>query len=306
MKIRFSIILVMIFAAESVCRLSEQDRVQQWYSRNYTWPPTWQPESVAFSRAMEIQERYIHDNIFDDGDRWYHYLDYTAKRLVPRFTEVGFEIRDTPPGIQKLLRQEVVDALPRLENVRDEGEIDILYTPIPSKKLHVPHLHRDIYDALRPDLEEWVGGMALEESSIYGIRMNRNESTLGMHLDRIATHVVSAIVHVAHAYDNVEQPWPISIEDNDGNMHELFLEEGQMLFYESAACMHGRPTPFQGEFYASIFVHFRPIDQGIWNLTETDVELSVPPHWRDGVIYQHHPHSTTTTAGAGGSAEEEL
>jgi hypothetical protein len=52
--------------------------------------------------------------------------------------------------------------------------------------------------------------------------------------------VISSIVHIAHEYDDEKEPWPIEIEDHDGQLHSVALQEGQMLFYESASCLHGR------------------------------------------------------------------
>ena len=64
--------------------------------------------------------------------------------------------------------------------------------------------------------EEW-SGMKLRETSAYGVRLYQNGSSLVMHHDRISTHVISSIVHIAHQYDNDSVPWPIQIEDHDGN-----------------------------------------------------------------------------------------
>ena len=47
-----------------------------------------------------------------------------------------------------------------------------------------------------------------------------------------------------------------------------------MLFYESAKCMHGRPTTFKGSFYASLFIHYVPVD---WPVRNTDAQYMVPP-----------------------------
>ncbi len=57
---------------------------------------------------------------------------------------------------------------------------------------------------------------------------------------QLFTHVISSIVHIAHEYDDEKEPWPIEIEDHDGQLHSVALQEGQMLFYESASCLHGR------------------------------------------------------------------
>lgn len=42
------------------------------------------------------------------------------------------------------------------------------------------------------------------------------------------THVISVIVHVDHEYDDDEVPWPIEIEDHDGNLYAVSLEPGQV------------------------------------------------------------------------------
>ena len=38
-----------------------------------------------------------------------------------------------------------------------------------------------------------------------------------------------------------------------------------MLFYESAKCLHGRRSQLKGKYYGSIFVHYQPVDQSIWD-----------------------------------------
>jgi hypothetical protein len=40
-----------------------------------------------------------------------------------------------------------------------------------------------------------------------------------------------------------------------------------MLFYESAACLHGRRKVLKGRYYASVFVHYQPVDRNIWNFS---------------------------------------
>lgn len=78
-----------------------------------------------------------------------------------------------------------------------------------------------------------------------------------MHTDHVGTHVVSSIVHVDR---DTDEPWPIVIEGLDGVTMEVDLQPGEMLFYESAKCVHGRPRPLNGNWYSSLFVHYRPAD----------------------------------------------
>merc|ERR1712183_1029416 len=80
-------------------------------------------------------------------------------------------------------------------------------------------------------------------------------NNLTMHLDKApqGTHVISSILHIDR---DVDEPWPIVIRGYDGKTVEVDLKPGQLLFYESAKCMHGRPRPLKGRWYASLFMHY--------------------------------------------------
>ncbi len=41
--------------------------------------------------------------------------------------------------------------------------------------------------------------------------------------------MISSIVHIAHEYDNDDEPWPIEIEDHDGNLHAVSLKMGEVI-----------------------------------------------------------------------------
>jgi hypothetical protein len=45
---------------------------------------------------------------------------------------------------------------------------------------------------------------------------------------QMETHVISSIVHIAHQYDDDNEPWPIEIEGHDGILHSVNLEPGQV------------------------------------------------------------------------------
>jgi prolyl 4-hydroxylase len=112
-----------------------------------------------------------------------------------------------------------------------------------------------ILEVLTPLLES-LTNCALEPSAVYGIREYQRGASLAMHADRIDTHLVSAIINVAQ---QVNTDWPICIQDHTGKSHEVLLKPGEMLFYQSARLEHGRPTPLDGDFYANIFTHTRPL-----------------------------------------------
>jgi len=90
---------------------------------------------------------------------------------------------------------------------------------------------------LLPLHEAW-SGVKLIPNNAYGLRVYRNNSSLNMHVDKSETHIISSILHVDHDKDS--EPWPLVIEDFNGNTVEVFLEAGDMLFYESSKCSHGR------------------------------------------------------------------
>ena len=64
---------------------------------------------------------------------------------------------------------------------------------------------------------------------------------------------------------DVDEDWPLEVYDHEGKVHQVIIKPGEMVFYESATVIHGRPTPFNGKYFANIFCHFRPIDKELWN-----------------------------------------
>ena len=75
-------------------------------------------------------------------------------------------------------------------------------------------------------LEEHVSRVAFQNTSRehprprpveIGIKTQRNSgSSLGFHTDRVDSHIISGILHVAHQYDDDSVTWPIEIEGHDG------------------------------------------------------------------------------------------
>jgi len=261
---------------------TEVERVKEWHAKNNTWPPNWSNETPQFKRAMAQREQEL-QFIPGRNERWENYMQYTQSRLVPRFTELGFEVVSTPPEVQAKLKAAVDQGVENFDNLREERQIDAVFTPIPSKFVNMRGVDQQVLKDLLPHHEQW-SGMKLRGTSAYGTRLYRNGSSLAMHYDKTNTHVISSIVHIAHEYDDDDEPWPIEIEDHYGNIHAVNLEPGQMLFYESAACVHGRRTIFKGRYYGSIFLHYQPVDKTIWDYDLDDIIAAVPPHWSDGTI----------------------
>jgi hypothetical protein len=65
--------------------------------------------------------------------------------------------------------------------------------------------------------------------------------------------LISVLIPVAR--DGTE-PWPVRVQVPDGETHEVDLKVGDMMFVESARCLHGRPEPLKGGEFAEVAFHF--------------------------------------------------
>ena len=115
-------------------------------------------------------------------------------------------------------------------------------------------LRQEIHDSLKPQLEIW-SNIELIPTFVYGIRVYKKGSILISHRDKLKTHIISAIINVAQ---EVAEEWPLIIDDNYYRKHQVFLNPGEVLFYESGRLFHGRPIPLKGNKFANIFCHFMP------------------------------------------------
>jgi prolyl 4-hydroxylase len=172
-------------------------------------------------------------------------------------------------------------------------------------------LRQKIWDAAKETLEDWTGE-ELSPTSMYGIRVYTNGATLLPHVDRLPL-VSSAMLQVAQ---DVDEPWPMEIYDHDGVAHNITLDPGEMLLFESHSVMHGelngkgallfcfgcfsyssliplvyvsttgRPFPLKGRYYAMLFIHFEPIGHSLRhnaNAPEGNVDRQYRQATEDGV-----------------------
>ena len=116
-------------------------------------------------------------------------------------------------------------------------------------------------DRLKAVVQDWVG-VEIEQTDLYGIRQYEAGARLLTHVDRITTHAVSLIVNVAQG--NLTAPWTVEVYDHANRLHEVKMEPGDIVYYESAKALHGRNSPLAGGFYANLFTHYRPIGDPDW------------------------------------------
>jgi len=193
--------------------------------------------------------------------------------ITPNFTTYGWGITRAPEDIVRELKDKLYAGLKT--DMREEHRINVIETEKNNWFIPLGGLTDKILRALQPMHEKW-SGIKLQPATAYGLRLYRNNSSLLMHCDKPLTHIVSSILHVDHSPDS--EPWPLLIEDYEGYTNEVILESGDMLFYESSKCLHGRPKKLKGSWYTSLFIHYYPVG---WDTENQDLEshYAVPPDW---------------------------
>ena len=119
----------------------------------------------------------------------------------------------------------------------------------------IPELKAELHKKLKSVHESWCGE-ELEPTYMYGIRSYNKGVKLASHYDRVETHHISSIIMVDKKLDNADD-WGIQIEEHNGKLHTIYMQPGDILFYESAVCLHGRSEIFNGEYYRNMYVHYK-------------------------------------------------
>ncbi len=174
---------------------------------------------------------------------------------LPAYTPAGFRKYKIPKALFARIKKFNVD---NQEDYFEEIVEDFITSDgnSGSELLELPPEFRDdIHRALQPKLEKWCG-VSLQPTFVYGIRKYHNGATLKPHRDRVETHIISALLNIDQ---DVDEKWPLEIEDHYYRKHYLNLRPGEMLFYEGAKLDHGRPQPLKGRLYANVFVHYKPV-----------------------------------------------
>jgi hypothetical protein len=241
------------------------------------------------NRRME--QAYFVESVNDKLDLWY--VSVVSAFVQPNFTDTGWGLTRAPEDLLELLQDTIRTAYDEGDyRVEDEDMVNGL------KPLFIdrPDLTDYVLESLQSMHEAWAG-IPLVQQQAYGFRLYRNESSLLMHVDRHQTHVISSIFHIDSSDDS--EPWPIIIEDYLGNTNEVILTPGDMLFYESSKCFHGRPTKFNGSWYSSLFIHYYP-DIPDWVDLDWDREIStlIPPGWNDAPGWETHLPPLLVNSGA--------
>lgn len=188
-------------------------------------------------------------------------LEQNAKQptKLPKFTTDGYKKTKLPAA----LYQKLLDFWRRNQHlkVREAWRVDDIHTNHWQADLFMLHLpeqmKQEVFATVKPLLEEWANVPNLVPTACYGVREYGNGSVLAEHVDRVETHAISAILNIDQ---DVVEDWELTMLDHHGVLQKIVMEPGDIVYYESARCLHGRPTPFNGKSYANVFVHFRPAE----------------------------------------------
>jgi hypothetical protein len=198
---------------------------------------------------------------------------------VTKWTETGYLKGKMPAEMFETLRDFLRDY--QHAGVYEDWAVSACYvnhcTHRPPLMTHLPWKVKDyVFDTMRPIIKEWIGvSEPLEDISCYGIRTYTAGSMLRNHVDRTTTHAASVILAIAA---DTEELWPLEIVDHRGQAMNVTLVPGEMLLYESATLLHGRPAQFQGRATSNIFLHFRP--QG-WEAALPELHTNAQASARD-------------------------
>jgi hypothetical protein len=186
-----------------------------------------------------------------------------ANRVTRTFTELGFAKGKLPADLYSSIRTYYYNN--RMQLAREEWEDKGLFVnwyEVEAYMIGIPWKLKTYWqDRLMPLVEAWAG-VELELTDIYGMRRYEDGARLLTHVDREQTHAASLIINVAQ--HNIREPWMLEIYDFAGRLHEIIMEEGDIVYYESARCLHGRMRALHGDAYINLFAHYRPIGDPDW------------------------------------------
>jgi len=267
----------------------EQDRVKVFEELHGEWPPPWtypggrpraETETAGWAKMMEDLESGV--RAMEGKFQWEKWLDVAQMHLAKNYSTKGYAQAQLDPelhaNISEMFKKSYVQGERREGQAAHfiEGKRDMW---------HIGKLGRKLTDQLLYDMRrkvgEWLSLNAtteLVQTSYYGFRVFLNGSVVQPHVERLATHVLTAVYCLDVKQTPGAPPWLAGNEVGfDGSSAWVDLRPGGLLLYESAKMPHSRPSPFIGDYYALLNVHFAPKE---WRLEDWDRMYAVPEDYR--------------------------
>lgn len=212
--------------------------------------------------------------------QWERWLEIAQMRLTKNYTETGWATIKIDPDVHSVAAAHYAKLKAQGKTFSTEGKVDlyiegsrefVAYSSFPNAE--------QIRSAIFSAIAQWVSmpENELKFEYAYGFRIYNHGSILHTHVDRVSSHVLSAVYCLEIEGDADTEPWHMESEtDFSGKPVKVDLQPGHLFLYESAKLPHGRPSTFQGERYAALFFHLRPLE---WNIDNVDRVYALPPGW---------------------------
>jgi prolyl 4-hydroxylase len=185
---------------------------------------------------------------------WLDALSKEQQSATP-YLGLGFEKAEVPEDIHARLLDEVKRCADRFRPAPSSAPVrSVERAIIPVVHLEDRPFVQEIACALQGSHEAWAG-MRLRRSAAGGLRAYQRGSYVLVHADRTGDDIISSTLCV---HQKLDESWPLRIEAIDGRVHELNLAPGELVFYEGARLVHGRPWPLRGDYYLCLTLHYRP------------------------------------------------
>jgi len=268
---------------------SENNRENVFLRVHKKWPPDVRypghipaKDTAAWTRYMRAKERNI--SLITERDwKWERWLEQAQIRILKNFTKNGWGIGHMPADIHRRVLK--IYNKNKNKHVYDEGAVTG-YISGHRNMVDIGEMAQPISNAVQKLIAKWarVDESQLVPTSLYGIREYRRDSVLQTHVDRVESHILSAVYVVDYQYDSDKpgsdaKPWyMVTDPDLSGYRKEVHVKPGQVFFYESAKLPHGRPSTLEGDFSAHVFIHFKP--RG-WKFKNVDRVYGLPPGWSE-------------------------
>ena len=106
--------------------------------------------------------------------------------------------------------------------------------------------------SLKPIFDNWCK-VPIDFSYMYGIHSYKKEEVIELHREHLPTHHISAQIII-----DKDKDWPFDLYNHENNLHTIPTSNiGDIILYEGAKLLHGRPLPFEGTYYDILYVHYK-------------------------------------------------
>jgi hypothetical protein len=188
--------------------LSEVDRQSIYKNIHSTWPPSYvYPGKFPIKATKKWNEYHYHKErrlmaIEDPSWRWERWLEQVQIRNLRNWTDTGWALDDmTKKTHKKLLKYYQKNH----ENAFDEGKV-AGYIAGKRSMLNIPQkLKQEVTWETQKLVAKWAGYEPdeIEATSTYGIRTYYDGSILETHVDRVESHILSAVYCVDRKHNKV-------------------------------------------------------------------------------------------------------